>query len=377
MRIYEARRNPSKSKRTSGHEEAIDFLEKLPRLDNVAIRMTDLPKLGINPTFSYNTPLGICFYPAEYYFDTITSNLQLPFMNNAHFIQIFQYNTNNVLYINDLSNDEGKQIIKALIKYNKANPSGHTIKELWEQSDTEALVPDKIGGKLWFIMYKLIQNSKNPAMAWHTLLKSYLDKPYDVVLDTGDGIIHKNERVQGVIINPTVVKPLTQVEQTYKHKSKPSKKAIGGPTAIPKLVKYAMANLKRLPPNLEEKLITTDQKHNRSLVMDYFKTLVKKPWPKFEDEFLLHWRDPKLIHDYFMITRQPFPAAEPLIFKSLYTAVDYALYASRKPMPNMLNVELARDAKYTIRQNEDKINKYIKTFYPNLSVDEFVKSFRN
>ena len=47
----------------------VEFLKTLSYSDiqYYGVTLTQLPKLGVNPQSKYNTPLAICFYPADYY----------------------------------------------------------------------------------------------------------------------------------------------------------------------------------------------------------------------------------------------------------------------------------------------------------------------
>jgi hypothetical protein len=61
--------------------------------------MTDLPKVGVNPGSTYNTPLGIYFYPADYY---VVVRGRVPFQADANYINILQLTTNKILYLNQM-----------------------------------------------------------------------------------------------------------------------------------------------------------------------------------------------------------------------------------------------------------------------------------
>lgn len=387
MKILEMYNKQPVKKRETGHEEAITFLDKLHTLDNVAVRMTEMPKLGINPTSSYSTPVGLCFYPADYYYDTITSSLKLPFQHDAHYIQIFKYNTNKILAINEFySNNEAQDILNKLSEFNdNFLDSYYNINELWEESKTEAIQSHTIGGRLWYIMFVITRLEQNPALTWHKLLKKYLDNPYDVILDNGGGIIHKNEPVQGLILNPTVVKQLTQIEQHYQFKSGIKHIELHH-FSVKQLVSYAIAQNKRLPPDLEKTILETEKAYNISDVMLYFKVLVRKPWKKFEDIFLYYWQDENLIRDYFMITRQPI--SDNLIRiglnRNIYNAIKYALFVIKSPLNDYFNKNIAKILSMELlsvqKGNKETpelklIQKYITTYYPQYTPMDFVKLY--
>jgi len=106
MRLSELRRSereraavPGKTAEL-GHAAALAFLADKD-LSRYAVTMTELPKVGVNPRSKYNTPVGIYFYPADYYFDTIKKDETLPFQHSAKYINIIELTTNDIMYLDN------------------------------------------------------------------------------------------------------------------------------------------------------------------------------------------------------------------------------------------------------------------------------------
>lgn len=76
--IAEARRNPQLNPRIKqGHVGAAEYLAKIPKeqAKNLGVHMSIINKVGINPSaYSHDTPIGIYFYPVDYYISTILGN---------------------------------------------------------------------------------------------------------------------------------------------------------------------------------------------------------------------------------------------------------------------------------------------------------------
>jgi len=192
MKLREMRRNAEKSPKLNGHAAAVAYLKTLPRLDNVGVSMTRLPKLGINPGSSYKTPLGIYFYPADYYpsvlsrtpLDVLDPRPVLPFLHSEIYINVFTYDSANQLQVIDLGDEKiGDSILQHLSR---------------DSRDGEALRWNGNPNELWRVIGEV---SKTP-VKWNATLRRL---GYTSVLDTGYGIIHSSEPCQGLILDPRII----------------------------------------------------------------------------------------------------------------------------------------------------------------------------
>ncbi len=247
-KIYEARSNPGQNAKLSGHPAAVKFLQGKDQ-SQYGVSMTSIPKLGINPGSNYNTPVGIYFYPAEFYMSIKSKNSsnKLPFVDDAKYIQIFKLN-GNTIDINLLNSGQFKSYISDL--YNNIHKIARLVGESENNTQkmlnnaiagsiSQAAHSDLYGGRLWYILY-VISNSiydkddKNNAdddfdgfdesifeenmrgsaaprgsVIWNSLLRLL---GIDDVIDTGAGIIHKNEPYQGVVVNPRTIDHVETIE---------------------------------------------------------------------------------------------------------------------------------------------------------------------
>ena len=244
--IREARSNPGQNVKLSGHAAAVKFLQGKDQ-SQYGVSMTSIPKLGINPGSGYNTPVGIYYYPAEFYMSIKNKNSsnKLPFVDDAAYIQIFRLNGNTIdvnlmnagqfkTYISDLYSNIHK--IAQLIGESENNTQ-KMLNNAIAESISKAAHSDLYGGRLWYILYVLSNSIYNDddkddsgfdgfdesifeenkrgaaaprsAVIWNSLLRLL---GIDDVVDTGAGIIHKNEPYQGVVLNPRTINHVETIE---------------------------------------------------------------------------------------------------------------------------------------------------------------------
>lgn len=247
--LLEKRSHPGKNIGKQGHQAAVAMLSKIPNLDEYGVTMTDKAKVGVYPQSKHSTPIGVYFYPAEYYLDTKQNFRTLDYQDEARYIQIFKI-TGNILYINEVSNGEYLSVNKELINlvptlsklYNKSGNELYThLVTLAKQSSSEALV-GSYGGRLWYVLYALSNYlaesktnkiSKKPkdeddafaidntpsritadknTIIWNKLLRLL---GYSAVIDLGAGIIHENEPSQGVVVDSASIQLVSTFQQKF------------------------------------------------------------------------------------------------------------------------------------------------------------------
>jgi len=232
MRLSELRRSereraavPGKTAEL-GHAAALAFLADKD-LSRYAVTMTELPKVGVNPRSKYNTPVGIYFYPADYYVDNIKNDEGLPFQHRAKYINIIELTTNDIMYLDDETEQDFERIVQQLqsLKIGRNNDDQEqyekTVRYYAQKADIDAKVGTP-GGKIWFMLYQIsssigylyhqrTQSSfydpkthqrytppHRGALMWNWLIRQL---GYKVMIDSGTGVIHENEPNQGVIID--------------------------------------------------------------------------------------------------------------------------------------------------------------------------------
>ena len=232
--LLELRRNPSQNQKIAGHQEAAEFIKKHWKnttADEYGVSMTTLPKLGVNPSSKYNTPLGIYFYPGSYYLEKkYKNNDSLDFQEDAPYIQIFKFDgkADGVLDIDALDVGSYGDYIKLL--YDNINSIAtllstsedvvkRKIAEFSIEAQTEANVKS-YGGYLWYVLWQLskfhlkVKNrpqgqAQRSSIIWNSLFRLL---GIDIILDNDSGIIHQNEPCQGVVINPRSIQHAATIE---------------------------------------------------------------------------------------------------------------------------------------------------------------------
>lgn len=214
--ISELRREPDKNPKVkAGHEGAVEYLESLPpeQLSKVGVSMTEIDKLGINPRSKHNTPLGVYFYPADYYLHTKRNLESLPYQEDVDYIQIFTWNTDRILDVSNLTHEQYKHDLKLL-----SDEFG--LDYLKKLAEGQRPLVDTSGGRLWMFMWLIANDVLNPPVVWNKIIKDVLG--YDVVTDfQGRGIIHHAEPYQGFVTNTKVIKVLDRIPKKYHTSTKP------------------------------------------------------------------------------------------------------------------------------------------------------------
>lgn len=292
MRFYqfaEARRNPEQNPRERGHSAAVKYLEQFDDLSHIGVRMTSIPKLGLNPTSRYDTPFGICFYPADYYLQVKKGGAKLPFAETAQYIQIFKWGSNRVLTISDLDQQEYKEILDKLASMGDASQIDQLIKQAEIGARRKSL-----GGLIWYVLMRLSDvDNQVSGRKWASMLRKL---GYDVVIDLGEGIIHPSEPTQSIVLNPRIVTHMNQIQSHYQSRTG------RGHTSVEDKVNQALEYGDPIPPNMISAIA----------------------------------KDPKLAFIYATKIRagKPFPQGEAAIASNLKYAKSYAQFVLKDPEPD-------------------------------------------
>jgi hypothetical protein len=225
--LSELRRNPTQNVKEEGHAAAVKFLKTIPYSDikYYGVTLTQLPKLGVNPQSKYNTPLAICFYPADYYLKKKHNNEKMEFQDSAPYIQIIEI-VDDEVEIDQLSESSFTWAIEKIYKLLPnlastfkvdAEKLGENLAEIIVDSTYSARTAQP-GSRLWYILMRLSSalTNDNPddpdddrviasrtSVVWNKLLRLI---GYSVILDNGSGILHPAEPYQGMAFDPTSVK---------------------------------------------------------------------------------------------------------------------------------------------------------------------------
>lgn len=220
MQLYEiysveARRNPDQNPKIAGRVEAAKFLANvLSNGENWGASFTEINKLGINPRTDYNsgfanagTPAGVYFYPAKYFINTVRDNLPFTFGDKREFIQVFSYESKNMLVMNTATLDDFLRVTKIL--------------------GVEAESEIGYGASIMATIDRYVQeNPSKTSETWeiHRILRKL---GYDALLDLGTGSIQGNEPYCGVILDTSIIKQRKTFNNIQpKDKKDPTVKAV-------------------------------------------------------------------------------------------------------------------------------------------------------
>lgn len=162
------------------------------------IRVWETEKIGINPFYIYDTPIGVYFYPIKSYWPIIEAN-QMPFAGNRPLMYVVKAkNPDKLLIGGDYSMED----------YNRDKD---TLQEIFGKKiplDTfEELIDDEYktspAQTFWSLTRSIAEyidkygntKSRTPII-WTQILRRFYD---GVVDNTGRGFIHSNEPYQAVM----------------------------------------------------------------------------------------------------------------------------------------------------------------------------------
>ncbi len=222
--LIEARSNKDKNPRMESWIQELRKLTQTHGTDNIWVRFTNIPKLGHNVNYRYNTPMGIYAYPLKYVLDI---NGNVPFQGHQpRYIHIFKTTSDtNVWNVNKpITPELVDTIINSTQKFIKIAKDPTT--------------PITNSTELWRYMYDYVRRYADPASpnnAFYNINKKFepseqsilvrkilKDAGFDGVTDVGgEGIIHGNEPIQVVFFNTGKIKQLDMIDIQPHKRNKP------------------------------------------------------------------------------------------------------------------------------------------------------------
>jgi hypothetical protein len=198
---------------------------------NLFVSLTSIPKLGINPTSRYNTPIGIYAYPAEYVIQKVGRKLplnKLPFAGDEPWVNIFRVSENsNVINLYEVTEDMYNEYCQRFVEILSKRYTNYTnfplettnkvVVRFKEEAKTAARVTTP-GGKLWYVSMAVSQEintlyrGKTRSVTWNKLFR---DVGIDGFIDMGQGIIHPSEPTQAVFFSMKPIRVLDRVQNKY------------------------------------------------------------------------------------------------------------------------------------------------------------------
>lgn len=184
-----------------------DILLKYINDDNIYVTFTDINKLGINPKYDFDTPLGIYCYPikeAYRYYKLGKNNKQtfietIPLVNNRKYIIIFKTKNKNTIIDSNYTKERFSRDFDLLKKEyylkNKDLFDNFHLKIKNNNIPYLNIIENNYSSQLYFLTYFL---SKRDFIKWNKIFR-FLG--YDAFVDPGYSIIHKNEPCQAVFFS--------------------------------------------------------------------------------------------------------------------------------------------------------------------------------
>lgn len=297
MRLFELFLDEARGpKELIGHRGALTWITQNIRSDQYGqygVTLTMINKLGVNPKSTYNTPVGIYFYPLSFYVDLVKRGEAPPFPEKPNFIQIFRITADSarVLNLDNMTEKDFREYIREIktrfAKFAAAIPETSVYVEQGRAATDELmdeLVEDSIGGsrvntpagRFWYVMWRLSKDifnipweRKKPRQEYSQALRSpvvwnWLSRQLgiSVYLDT-QGVIHQNEPTQGVVVDPAAISlvHVLSVSDSRVEVVQPSEHPKGLTGALEDTIQRFIKHLQTRHPGFSENQIQVGRKY--------------------------------------------------------------------------------------------------------------------
>jgi len=329
-------------------ESLIDFFNKHKDSNDVYVRFTDIPKLGVFPKSEFNTPIGVCGYQCKSSVDkyglinnknpkTLGDYVKFPFASDKPYVWFYTFNPksrlidSDIYSVSDLNTDLVKlvQVVKAKVPnffetfvettlgHNFVYDSDYNYKDtlhdlgipykkfkafelvtlahIIDEARRSKVSTSSPFGILWVItrgisLHLATASQKFPSV-WTSLFRSL---NIGAARDNGLGVIHENEPVQTIIFNTADAKPL----KLFENKIGPSSPTDLWKTDLPKAMKLWSIGKLPFPDGPTDLRLTFDDKLGtrgtlpevltaRSVKFDNY----KGSWPKTVHAYMVDFRN--------------------------------------------------------------------------------------
>lgn len=210
--LFEKRKNPEMNPRKGFTDVMNARLEGAPELPtedtkNAFVSFTSIDKLGINPSSTYNTPIGVYAYPLQYVKDEIGegSTTKLPFAGGMPYANFFSLKSDANIISSELSRAQMNRYLEKLIKLVGNDAVSEALDNTHETFD-KSTTPF---GILWGVLYHLSVEYPNSAVRWNKLFREI---GIDAAIDEGSGTIHDNEPTQIVVFNTSIIEDVDRIK---------------------------------------------------------------------------------------------------------------------------------------------------------------------
>ena len=215
----------SRYERETGNDSAEELRQKIMSLASdthpvpYAFTMTKIPKVGLNPQTSYDTPAGVYFYPlTKEYCKKLIDN-KLPFVSDNHYFGVVKLkNLDSSLWLKFLvdqrsfQTDEDYERVVSVAGKKIAIEASKKGKHNYFNNDS----------RIFDISYFYTQNSAGKyTSTWNKFLRKL---GYIGIYDAGNGIIHPSEPTQLVCLSSEAYETvgIWETKELRKRKLRPS-----------------------------------------------------------------------------------------------------------------------------------------------------------
>jgi hypothetical protein len=203
--IQEARRNPTLNPKAGNLLKQLKEVAAKYGMDNIFVRYTNEPKLGHNPHFAFNTPMGISAYPLQLAIDRAGD---VPWAADAHEIVVFTTDPDANIW--DIQKTNLREMTPRIVNA--------TQDILDVPAPTKPITDPK---SLWYYMYGHVRNlADNQGLTARKILRR---AGLDGVVDNGSGTIHGNEPTQALFFNTRALKLIKIISRFENVLSSPEK----------------------------------------------------------------------------------------------------------------------------------------------------------
>jgi hypothetical protein len=216
--------------------EDIDLLKKYLNQPGYVFSLTELLKIGTNPHYDFDTPLGVYFYILN------DDNLQelksgSLFATDRPYIHIAKVNMSKVLNIqtyniNNFTKDYNTLSKLYKDKINRIGNKGNENEWIWAQivansnlglavgktpeEQIKNLIIKSPGRAIFYLTHNIAKKlSYLQSSTWERILR--VDLGYQGVWDDGSGTIHPSEKSQFVAFNPNVYNVVDMISNTINY----------------------------------------------------------------------------------------------------------------------------------------------------------------
>ena len=226
-----------------------------------AFTMIKIPKIGINPRTSFNTPAGVYFYPLDQRRYEQLIEDELPYVSNAPYVGLVKLNwdANWLILSKKIENKTTEEDYEKALDY---------VNKIWGRDIEQEVFAvarhwnfsyaAKIFDLAYFTAFEVEkQNETRFTIAFAGILKSL---GYDGIYDDGNQILHGSEPFQLACLTTKAYEPL-QVYETSVLRAKSKKVTYRGQSKMSKAVydakqKKFWSDFSKLPP--AKKIISDD-----------------------------------------------------------------------------------------------------------------------